>query len=229
METEATYLKTLASVAVPGTCGPVDACLFSLRFLLGVLSYLDHAFVVALHAVDALAGLCKDELVDAILADLALEAVCMVRIVTGHDRLVKYRVMADIAAVRAVCANGGTIGEQEEICVCGDLVSTLCAFEAVDVEEGLTEKTGSALGREQGQNGPKSDDETTLFSYGRALATWTETVVEVDGGVDGGIHCGQHKKRVKGCSAPSPNHPKASGFQKVQSGRRSFRGARAAY
>jgi hypothetical protein len=43
--------------------------------------------------------------------------------------------VADVAAVGAVCADRRPIGEQEEIGVGGNLVSTLCALEAVDMEE----------------------------------------------------------------------------------------------
>lgn len=72
-----TYLRSMASIARTRRPLPTRS-LFPLRLLLSVLSYLDHAFVVALHAVNALAGLGKDKFVDAILADLALEAVGVV-------------------------------------------------------------------------------------------------------------------------------------------------------
>jgi hypothetical protein len=54
---------------------------------------------MAVHAVNSLAGLGKDELVDALLADLALEAVGMVRVVAGHDGFVEDGEMADVARV----------------------------------------------------------------------------------------------------------------------------------
>jgi hypothetical protein len=156
-----TYLRPIASVALPlplpGVCGSRPACcLFPLCFLLGVLSYLDHPFIMALHAIDALARLRKDKFVDTILADLALEAVRMVRIVTGHDCLVKNGVVADVAAVGAVCADRRAIGEQEEICVCSDLVSTLCAFETIDMEERLAGKRVK-----NGRNGSKQECQRT--------------------------------------------------------------------
>lgn len=88
MRIDGTHLRATASLsfsfsftltlAFPGVGGSPTRRLFAFGLLLRVLSYLDHTFVMALHAVDALAGLCKDKLVDAILADLALETVCMV-------------------------------------------------------------------------------------------------------------------------------------------------------
>lgn len=47
---------------------------FPLSFLLCVLPYSYHTVVMAVHAINTLAGFGKDKLVDAILADLALEA-----------------------------------------------------------------------------------------------------------------------------------------------------------
>jgi hypothetical protein len=70
-----------------------------------VFSYFNHAFVVAIHAVYALTCLSEDEFVDTVVADLALEAVCMIGIVTGHDSLVENRKLANVAAVRTICAN----------------------------------------------------------------------------------------------------------------------------
>jgi hypothetical protein len=48
---------------------------FPLSLLLGVFPYSYHTVVMTVHAVDALTGFGKDKLVDAILADLAFEAV----------------------------------------------------------------------------------------------------------------------------------------------------------
>ena len=123
----------------------------SLGLLLGMLANFDHAFVVTFHAIYAVAGFGKHELVDAVLADLALEAVGVIRVVAGHDGLVKNGLLADVARVRAVGAYRGTIGEQEEVCVCGDLVSTLCTFEAVDMEKGLAGER-DVRGRESERN-----------------------------------------------------------------------------
>ena len=92
---------------------------------------------MAVHAVDARARLGEHELVDALLADLALEAVRVVRVVARHDRLVEDRQLADGAAVRAVGADRRAVREQEEVRVRRDLVPALGALEAVDVEEGL--------------------------------------------------------------------------------------------
>jgi multisubunit Na+/H+ antiporter MnhB subunit len=55
------------------TLSPLSFC-----FLLRVLAYPNHPFIMALHAVDSVAGLGEDELVNAILTHLALEAVGVV-------------------------------------------------------------------------------------------------------------------------------------------------------
>ena len=96
-----------------------------------------HALVVTVHAVYAVTCLGKDELVDPVVADLALEAVGVIGVVAGHDRFVEDGLLADVAVVAALCADGGAIGEQQEVRVGGDLVVALCAFEAVDMEKGL--------------------------------------------------------------------------------------------
>ena len=100
------------------------------------LALLD-SLVVAVHAVYAAARLREHELVDAVLADLALEAVRVVRVVARHDRLVEDRLLAHRAAVRAVRADRRAVRGQEEVRVRRDLVPALGALEAVDVEEGL--------------------------------------------------------------------------------------------
>ena len=96
-----------------------------------------HPLIMAIHAIDALARLGEHELVDAVLAHLALEAVRVVRVVARHDRLVEDRLLAHRAAVRAVRADRRAVREQEEVRVRRDLVPALGALEAVDVEEGL--------------------------------------------------------------------------------------------
>ena len=68
-----------------------------------------HAIVVAVHAVYAVCCFGEYELVDAVMADLALEAVSVVRVIAGHDCLVKDGLVADVAVVAAVCAYGGAI------------------------------------------------------------------------------------------------------------------------
>jgi hypothetical protein len=97
-----------------------------------------NARVVTVHAVNALARLRKHELVDAVLAHLALEAVGMVRVVPGHDRFVEDGEVADVARVRAVGADRRAVREQEEVRVRGDLLMAFCAFEAVDMKERLS-------------------------------------------------------------------------------------------
>lgn len=49
--------------------------LFPLCFFLSMSPYLRHTFVVTIHAIDALAGLCKHQLVYPVLAHLTFEAV----------------------------------------------------------------------------------------------------------------------------------------------------------
>ena len=95
-----------------------------------------HALIMAIHAIDALARLGEHELVDAVLADLALEAMGVIGVVAGHDGLVKDGLLAYIAGVRAVGANWGSVGQEQEVRVCVDLVSTFGALEAINMKEG---------------------------------------------------------------------------------------------
>jgi hypothetical protein len=67
--------------------------------------------IVAIHAVDPLGRLGKDELLYAVLADLALEAVSVIAVVTGHDCLVEDRLPAHVAAVGAVGADRRAVRE----------------------------------------------------------------------------------------------------------------------
>ena len=96
-----------------------------------------YPLIVTIHAVYALAGFGEYEFVDAISANLALETVRVIRVVAGHDSFVKNRKFADIATVRTVGADGGTVGQQEEIGVCCDFVAAFSALETVNVEERL--------------------------------------------------------------------------------------------
>lgn len=112
---------------------------FFFSFPLSMTTNLGHALVVAGHAVNALACFGEDEFVDAITAYFALEAVGMVRVVAGHDGFVEDGLLAYVAIVAAVCTDGGSIGEQEEIGIGSHLLVTLRAFETVDVEERLAE------------------------------------------------------------------------------------------
>ena len=99
-----------------------------------------YPLIMTVHAVDALTCLGKYEFVDPISANLALETMGVVRVVTGHDSFVKNGEFADIAAVGTVGADGGTVGQQEQVRVCCDSVATFSALETVDVEEGLSMK-----------------------------------------------------------------------------------------
>lgn len=68
-----------------------------------------NTFIMAVHTIDTLTGLCEHKFVYTFLADLAVETVGMISIVTGHDGFVENREAADIAAVGTVGAYGGTV------------------------------------------------------------------------------------------------------------------------
>jgi len=97
-----------------------------------------HPLVVAVHTVDALTCFGKYEFVDPISADFTFETVSVVRVVAGHDSFVKDGKFADIAAVGTVGADGGTVGQQEQVSVCCDSVAAFSALETINVEEGLS-------------------------------------------------------------------------------------------
>lgn len=68
------------------------------------------ACIVTIHAVDPLGRLREYKLLDPLLAHLAIKAVRVIRVVAGHDGLVKDRQATDVAAIRAVRADRGAIG-----------------------------------------------------------------------------------------------------------------------
>lgn len=112
---------------------------FFFSFPLSMTTNFGHAGVVASHAVNSLACFGEDKFVDAITAYFALEAVGMVGVVAGHNGFVEDRLLAYVTVVTAVRTDGGSIGEQEEIGIGGYLLVTLCALEAIDMEERLAE------------------------------------------------------------------------------------------
>lgn len=61
-----------------------------------------HALAMTIHAVDALAGLCKHQLFYSLLAYLAFKAMGMIRVVTCHYRFIENWLLADIATVGAI-------------------------------------------------------------------------------------------------------------------------------
>lgn len=89
---------------------------------------------MAVHAVYALAGLCKDELFNLGMTRSASEARGVVRFISGHNGFFHDGEVADVARVIALAADGMTVGEEENIVSLGaDLVLALCAAEAFDV------------------------------------------------------------------------------------------------
>lgn len=84
---------------------------FFFSFSVSMTTDLGHALVVAGHTVYALACFGEDEFVDAIMAYFALEAVGVVRVVTGHDGFIEDGLLANVAIVTAVCTDGGSIRE----------------------------------------------------------------------------------------------------------------------
>lgn len=127
-------MKLVPRVTVPVPRRPTSIP-FAFSLFLGVFSDLDHTFIMTLHAIYALAGFGEDEFIDPVLAYFTLEAVCVIRVVAGHDGFVKNGEVTDVAVVGTASANGRAIGEKEKVGVGSDLIGTFCALEAVDVEK----------------------------------------------------------------------------------------------
>lgn len=72
---------------------------------------LGHALVVASHTIYSLARFGEDQLVNTIVAYFALEAMGVIRVVTGHNGFVEDGLLAYVAVVAAICTDGGSIGE----------------------------------------------------------------------------------------------------------------------
>lgn len=66
---------------------------------------------MTLHTIYTLTRLREHELLYPLLTDLAVEAVRVIRVVASHDRLVEDGLPTDVAAVGAVGAHGGSIGQ----------------------------------------------------------------------------------------------------------------------
>jgi len=96
-----------------------------------------HAFVVTIHAIDTLARLGEDELVDTVTANFTLETMGMVGIVASHNGFVENGETTYIAAVGAVGTYRGTIREEKEVCVGSNLIATFRAFETIYMKERL--------------------------------------------------------------------------------------------
>jgi hypothetical protein len=78
-----------------------------------VPSNLYHSLAVTIHAIDPLRCLGENELVYPVFTNLTFETVGMIRVVACHDGLIEDRLLAHATAIRAICADRGTIREQE--------------------------------------------------------------------------------------------------------------------
>ncbi len=67
---------------------------------------------MAFHAIYALTGLCKNELIDSVLAYFTLEAMGVIRVVASHDGFIENGEVTDIAVVRTVGTDRGSVGQQ---------------------------------------------------------------------------------------------------------------------
>jgi hypothetical protein len=77
----------------PTTSTPISrlrrtSSLLLLPFLLRMSPNLCHALIMAIHAINTLARLGKDKFIDTCFAHFTLEAMGMIRIISGHDGLV---------------------------------------------------------------------------------------------------------------------------------------------
>lgn len=72
-------------------------------------SNLCHALIMAVHTVYAVTGFGKDQLVYAVVADFALEAVGVIRVVSCHDGFVEDGLLTDVAIVAALGTDWGAI------------------------------------------------------------------------------------------------------------------------
>jgi hypothetical protein len=83
-------------------------------FVLGTPSASGDAIVMALHAVDALAGLRENELLDTFVARSTGEATRVVRVVTRRDRFVVDLELADGANVGTLWAHRAPVVQKTE-------------------------------------------------------------------------------------------------------------------
>lgn len=105
-------------------------------FVLSMFATACDPFVVTLHAIDALACLCENELFDLCVAGAAGETGSVIGLVASHDGLLHDRQVADVAGIIALAANWMAVREKEDVVtLCADSVLALCASEALDVPE----------------------------------------------------------------------------------------------
>jgi hypothetical protein len=67
-----------------------------------VFSDPSHALIVTIHTIYALTCLGEDELVNSVLANLTFEAMCVIRVISGHDSFVENWKLTYAAGIRAV-------------------------------------------------------------------------------------------------------------------------------
>lgn len=108
-ETYATVLEVISTILLPGFWSTTATMAFPLSPFLGIFSDLDHAFIMALHTIYALACLGKNKFVDSILAYFAFEAMSMIRVVTSHDGFIENGEVTDVAVIGTVGADWGAI------------------------------------------------------------------------------------------------------------------------
>lgn len=104
-------MEMISSLSISRPGGPTATVALTLGLFLSIFSNFDHTVIVAPHAIYTLASLCKDKLVDSVLAYFTFEAMGMVRIVASHDSFIENGEVADVAVVRTVGANGRAIGK----------------------------------------------------------------------------------------------------------------------
>jgi hypothetical protein len=125
-----------------------------------------HSFVVACHAIDALTRFRKNEFLYAAGARTTTETSCVIGFLASHDGLVGDGFFADIAIVRAIAADGTTIGQQEQVGVrCCNSISALCTFEAIYMPQRVS----------------KSDDDSTRIGIqclvaASAMSVWVRVL-----------------------------------------------------
>lgn len=90
---------------------------------------------MTIHAVDTLARLGEDKVVDTVTTHFTLETMGMVGVIASHNGFVENGETTYVAAVRAVGTYRGTIGEEQEVCIGSNLIATFRAFKTIYMKE----------------------------------------------------------------------------------------------